>query len=100
MIQKNLIENRTNFSLGHIHICCFCFKRKKICFDFRQTSLLKQESFYLDNQNNAKVSIIKTDSTNTSSTGNKSVRKYSPGNLLLIPTNEEIETSQVTKNAF
>lgn len=59
------------------------------------TSSLKQESFYLDGQNNAKFSIIKTDSMNTSTTGKKSVRKYSPGSLLLIPTHEDIETSQV-----
>ncbi|CAF5182406.1 unnamed protein product [Rotaria magnacalcarata] len=59
----------------------------------RETSL-KQESFYLDSQNNSKFSIIKTDALNTSTTGNKSIRKYSPGSLLLIPTNDENDTSQ------
>ncbi|CAF4277684.1 unnamed protein product [Rotaria socialis] len=59
----------------------------------RETSL-KQESFYLDSQNNSKFSIIKTDALNTSTARNKSIRKYSPGSLLLIPTNDENDTSQ------
>lgn len=69
---------------------------KKFSLCFRQSSL-KQESFYLSGQNNAKFSIIKTDSINTSTTGSKSMGKYSSGNLVLIPTSEENETSQVRK---
>ncbi|CAF1603837.1 unnamed protein product [Rotaria sordida] len=60
----------------------------------KRQSTLKQESFYLDSQNNTKFSVIKNDSLNTSTTKNKSIRKYSPGNLVLIPTNDENETSQ------
>ncbi|CAF4627704.1 unnamed protein product, partial [Rotaria sp. Silwood2] len=66
----------------------------------KKQTTLKQESFYLDSQNNTKFSIIKNDSLNTSTTGNKSIRKYSPGNLLLIPTNDENETSQVVNIIF
>ncbi|CAF1040576.1 unnamed protein product [Adineta ricciae] len=53
---------------------------------------LKQESFYIDGQHNTKLSVLKTDST-SASTGKKSVRKYSPGHVLLIPTNEDNEPS-------
>ncbi|CAF1157019.1 unnamed protein product, partial [Didymodactylos carnosus] len=56
----------------------------------------KQESFYVDGQTNAKFSIMKNDST-ASSTSNtkksKSVRKYCPSNLLLIPSSDENETT-------
>ncbi|UJR15178.1 hypothetical protein I4U23_002139 [Adineta vaga] len=55
-------------------------------------SSLKQESFYIDGQHNTKLSVLRNDSSNTS-TGKKSVRKYLPGNVLLIPTNEENEPS-------
>lgn len=66
---------------------------------FRQlTSSLKQESFYINGQDNAKFSIIKNDSTTTTTTtGTKSSGKYSSGNLVLIPTNDENETSQVIR---
>lgn len=61
------------------------------------SSSLKQESFYLSGDNNSKLSIIKNDSINTSTTGKKSTGKYASGNLVLIPTNDENETSQVIK---
>jgi hypothetical protein len=73
------------------------FWKKKFFVYSRQASL-KQESFYLNGQNNAKYSVIKTDSINTSTTGSKSTKKYSSGNLVLIPTDDENETSQVIKN--
>jgi len=72
-------------------------KMKFIFFVYSRQSSLKQESFYLNGQNNSKFSIIKNDSINTSTTGNKSTKKYSSGNLVLIPTNDENETSQVIK---
>jgi hypothetical protein len=62
---------------------------------FRQASL-KQESFYLDSQNNTKFSIIRPEST----TENKPTKKHPSGNLVLIPTNDENETSQVIKLTF
>ena len=51
---------------------------------------LKQESFYLSSQDNSKFSIIKNESFNKSP-----VKKPLSGNLVLIPTDEDIETSQV-----
>ena len=68
-------------------------------FCFRQVSSgLKQESFYLTGENNTKFSIIKNDSVNTSTSGGKSTSKIPSGNLVLIPTNDENETSQVNKS--
>jgi hypothetical protein len=67
-------------------LLCFC-----------RQPLLKQESFYLNGQNNSKFSIIKTESVNTSISGSKSTGKYQSGNLVLIATNDENETSQVRK---
>lgn len=73
----------------------FDLKRKVFCF--RQTSSeLKQESFYLTGENNTKFSIIKNDSANKS----KATGKFPTGNLVLIPTNDENETSQVTNQFF
>ena len=54
---------------------------------------LKQESFYIDGQHNTKLSVLKSDST-----GKKSVRKYSPGHVLLIPSNEDNEPSHVREH--
>jgi hypothetical protein len=64
-----------------------------IDIDSRQQSL-KQDLFYIDGQHNTKLSVLKTDSQNTS-TRKKSMRKYSPGSVLLIPTNDENESSRV-----
>ena len=61
----------------------------------RQQSL-KQESFYIDGQHNTKLSVLKTDSQNAS-TKKKSVRKYSPGSVSLIPINDENEPSRVRR---
>lgn len=70
-------------------------------FCFRQASSgLKQESFYLSGENNAKFSVIKNDSVNTSTSGGKSTGKFPSGNLVLIPTNDENETSQVRNKSF
>ncbi len=57
--------------------------------------MLKQESFYLTGENNTKFSIIKAESVNTSTSGSKSTGKHQSGNLVLIPTNDGNETSQV-----
>lgn len=67
-----------------------------ICFR-QQASSVKQELFYVDGQHNTKISVLKNDSLDTSTTGKKSVRKYTSGNILLIPTNDETEASQVMK---
>ncbi len=74
----------------------FLFQGENFSFVFRQASL-KQESFYLNGQNNSKFSIIKNESVNTSTSGNKSTGKYQSGNLVLIPTNDDNETSQVSE---
>ena len=58
---------------------------------------MKQESFYLDGQNNTKVSIIKNDALNSSTTGKKSNGKHQSGNLVLVPPNDDNETSQVRR---
>ncbi len=76
------------------------FEDKKFLFIYFRHSSLKQESFYLNGQNNNKFSIIKNDSINTSTSGNKSIGKYASGNLVLIPTNDENETSQVIQRRF
>ncbi|CAF1028916.1 unnamed protein product [Adineta steineri] len=55
----------------------------------KKEASLKQESFYIDGQHNTKISVLKNDS----SKGKKSVRKYAPGNVLLIPTEDENEAS-------
>jgi hypothetical protein len=51
----------------------------------------------VDGQNNTKFSIIKNESTTT---GTKSTKKHPSGNLVLIPTNDDNETSQVIKLKF
>ena len=86
------------------------FRKRKALLDrfiwlFRQKAAeaaageLKQESFYIDGQHNTKLSVLKTDST-SASTGKKSVRKYSPGHVLLIPTNEDNEPSHVREHSL
>ena len=87
----------------------FFFRNRKTLLDrfiwlFRQKAAaaageLKQESFYIDGQHNTKLSVLKTDSTRAS-TGKKSVRKYSPGHVLLIPTNEDNEPSHVREHSL
>lgn len=75
-------------------------KDKEYFLFFRQaaSSTLKQESFYLNGENNSKFSIIKNDSINTSTSGSKSTGKFPSGNLVLIPTNDDNESSQVREN--
>ena len=58
---------------------------------FRHATL-KQESFYLDGQNNTKFSIIKNESFPAPKSSSK---KPPSGNLVLIPNNDDNETSQV-----
>lgn len=54
---------------------------------------MKQESFYIDGQHNTKLSVLKTDSAQNGAK-KKSVKKYAPGSVALIPTNDENEPSQ------
>ena len=91
-----------------VHPTSASARRKRYClrsllarievFSLSRQSSLKQESFYVDGQNNTKFSIIKNDSFNTSATGGKSSAKHPSGNLVLIPNNDDNESSQVKAN--